>query len=103
MPFTNAAVIPGGNIQAAVSITPLVVVLNSDGSFNITLDVALNGAHRSRVNFISADGLSFKLDGVDVVSTPNALLALGAHLAGATAKITSAYSVPGVIALLAAP
>jgi len=95
--------ISGGNITAACNLTPLTIQLNADGSFVVVLDAQLNGAHRTRVNGISADGLTFTLDGVPIASPPAALQALGTHLAAASPKITAAYSAAAVTAAVCGP
>lgn len=106
VPTSAAAVtssINGGNITAAATITTTNIKPNADGSFTITVDVSLNGAHRVRPIDISSDGLTFAFDGVAVASPPAALQTLGAHMAAATPKINAALSAPAVIALLTAP
>jgi hypothetical protein len=98
------AVINAGNVNAACSFTPTQINLNPDGTFNVVLSTTLNGRQPAlRQNWISADGTQFALDGVAIASPPTALQQLGAHLSAASAKISAAYSVPAVQAVVCGP
>lgn len=88
-------VISGGTINSvAVGFDPTAIVIQDDGSYLVTVKVTLNGATRVRVVSISADGLTFTLDGV-TLSPWSALTTLGA--AALVTKINAVFSAPGAV------
>lgn len=95
--------IGGGTINSvSVSFSPTYINLNLDGSFTVGVTVSLNGTVRARSIGISADGLTFTLDGASL-SPWTALSALGTHLAAAGPKITAVFTAAGAVAPLTGP
>lgn len=91
----------------SISVTPTIATgdlsQRADGSFVQYVVVSFNGANRPRQIGISADGLSFTLDGVSIASPPPALLALGTATVNYQTKRDTTMAGPGLQALLTAP
>lgn len=93
--------IGGGTINGVnATFNPVSMLVNADGSCVVTVQVLMNGAIRVRQVSISADGLTFTLDGQPL--TPwAALTALGSAQPGV--KINAVFSAAGATAPLTGP
>jgi hypothetical protein len=93
--------IGGGTINGVnASFNPVSMLINADGSCSITVQVILNGALRVRQVGISADGLTFTLDGQPL--TPWAALStLGAAQPGT--KVDAVFAAAGALSPMTAP
>ena len=91
----------GGTVNnVAASFNPTGLILNPDGSYVVVGVTYLNGAARPRQIGVSADGLTFTLDGAPL--TPwAALTTLGNALVGQ--KVIAVFSAPGAVAPLTGP
>jgi hypothetical protein len=98
-----ANAIGGGTINSvAVTFNPTYINLNADGSFTVGVTVNLNGTARARGIGVSADGLTFTLDGQPL--TPwAALTQLGSALASAGPKVTAVFQAAGAVVPLTGP
>lgn len=98
-----ANAISGGTINSvAVNFNPTTINLNVDGSFTVVVAVNLNGTVRQRGIGITADGLTFTLDGAAL--TPwTALTNLGSALATAGPKVTQVFQSAGAVVPLTGP
>lgn len=96
-----ANAIGGGTINNVnASFNPTTININPDGSCVVAVQVIMNGATRLRTIAISADGLTFTLDG-QALSPWAALTALGNAQVGS--KIIAVFSAPGAVAPLTGP
>lgn len=98
-----ANAISGGTINSvAVNFNPTTINLNPDGTFTVVVAVNLNGTVRQRGILVSADGLTFFLDGVAL--TPWAALSqLGTALSTAGPKVTAVFQAAGAVVPLTGP
>lgn len=97
----QAQVIGGGTVQnVAVGFNPTALSFNPDSTSTVAVIVYMNGAPRVRAVGISADGLTFTLDGQPLVPWA-ALTALGNAQVGA--KVNAVFQAPGAVAPLTAP
>jgi len=99
-----SAPVNAGTVKTTATISYLSLISsNTDNSSTLYIDVAFNGAHRTRGIYVSPDGTSFKLDGLAISSPPGTLQALGAHLSAFPGKLSAALSTPSIVTLLTAP
>lgn len=97
------ALIAGANVSAATSITPQSINFVQDGTYQVILDVVLNGAHRTRIVTVSGDGTALAFDGVPVPSPPAAATNLAAELVTLGTRMTAMFSNAAVQSAMTAP
>lgn len=99
----TAQFISAGVVSVNMTVNPIDIQIISDGSFNILLQLNLNGALRTRTLTISSDASTYYLDGAVIASPPASLTALGTAIVSLTAKMTTFFNLTAIQTALAAP
>lgn len=98
--MSSPKVISAGSVTASVSLAYSNVLINQDGSTILYVTIMLNNCLRQRQLKVSADGMSFWLDGNAIANPPAALLALGQTLSSIQPNMNSLLAIPAIVSAL---